>query len=115
MKYGARVNGGASLTLALAKALPTAMRGNVIELTKLHTEPEYRNQGHARDLLAQVCFEADLSRKFLLLNVKPASDCPMTAKQLADFYLGFGFMPLPGPEILMTRPFTGAMGIGLLT
>jgi hypothetical protein len=112
MKYGTRIEGAASLKLAIPTALPDHMRGQVIEVRSLRTEPTERNKGAASDLMLSVCLEADMARKFLFLCVEPDIDSPVDETGLVNFYMRFGFMPIQAKPILMTRPFAGAMGAG---
>lgn len=109
MKYGRREFGAASLELCLPKALPQHMRKNVIELRALYTEPQYRGNGFATDLLHDVCLEADLARKFLFLCVSPGEDGPLGLEKLANWYHKFGFTTIQASPLLMTRPFVGAL------
>jgi predicted GNAT family acetyltransferase len=107
LKYGTRTQGHASLRVNVAKALPTAMRGRVYEISHVRTEPEYRAQGHATDLMAMACLDADLAGKFLMIHVQPDSDSPLNLATLAKFYGKFGFAPIQAAPLLMVRPCLG--------
>lgn len=114
MKLGRREFGGSSLQLCLPRALPQHMRKDVVELRALRTEPEYRGNGFATDLMLDVCLEADLARKFLFLCVEPGDDCPISLEALASWYHKFGFTTIQASPLLMTRPHVGArMGIAV--
>jgi predicted GNAT family N-acyltransferase len=109
MKYGARTNGHASLSLRVATSLPQSMRKNVIELHALRTNPNARQAGHATDLMIETCLEADLAQRFLMLAVEPSDDCPIDQTTLSNFYMRFGFAPIQtSPVVLMVRPYAGA-------
>jgi len=108
MRYGERSNGYASLRLAVPRGLPREMRGPVVELRDLKTNPpSARRQGHARDLMEKVTAEADRDRFFLFLHVDPTGD--MNAQDLLIFYGRLGFVPIQAEPLLMVRPFAGAI------
>lgn len=101
MPVGLRNFGPASLKIGVPSALPHKMREKVRELSSFTTEAEHRGHGFARDLMAQVCFEADLSGTWLFLHVDPEDDTDRT--RLANFYLSCGFEPIQAEPLLMIR------------
>lgn len=107
MKPGLRTSGHASIKVNVAKALPQHMRANVFEVSHVRTEPEYRGQGHATNLMMKACLDADLAGKFLMVHVQPDSDSPMDLNRLAGFYGKFGFAPIQADPLLMVRPCVG--------
>lgn len=109
MKYGPRTNDGASCKIAVPTALPSHMRGRVVELRSLRTIPDKRGQGHAADLMLGICIEADMSRTFLFLAVEPDDDGPLDTHSLSQFYMKFGFLPIQSDPPLMARPYVGAL------
>ena len=109
MRYGTRIEGHASLKLAVPTALPSAMRGKVVELRSLRTEPDHRGEGHATNLMLATTLEADMHRYFLFLHVKPDEDGPLDEARLANWYNKFGFTTIQADPLLMVRPHVGAM------
>ena len=107
MTPGTRTHGHASLKVGVAKALPQAMRRQVMEVSAVRTEPEYRNRGDAGALMFATCTDADLAGKFLLVHVEPAPDSPLDQQRLAEFYARFGFAPIQADPLLMVRPCIG--------
>lgn len=81
------------------------MRGPVVEIRSLKTEPAHRRQGHAQRLMAEVTREADRSARFLLLAVEPTGE--MGLQDLANFYGRHGFVPIQADPLLMVRPYKG--------
>lgn len=104
MRYGVRTKGHASLKVGVAKALPQHMRGSILEVSHVRTEPEYRNQGEAKMLMLDVCLDADVDEKFLLVLVEPDSDSPMDLEALTNWYASIGFAPIQAEPLLMVRP-----------
>lgn len=92
---GSKMLGPASLKLRYSQAVPANMRGNVREVTALHTPESQRNQGHASRLMQKTCAEADARQIVLVLT----ADTPA----LADWYARFGFDVLPGSALFMAR------------
>lgn len=104
MRYGTRIEGHASLKLAVPTALPDNMRGNVVELRSLRTDPDHRGQGDATKLLLSAIMEADINRYFLFLHVQPDEDGPLDKSALANWYHRFGFTTIQADPLLMVRP-----------
>lgn len=109
MKLGPRSNDQASLRLVKPRALPAHMHGDIVELTGLRTSPAHRQQGHATDLMLDVCLEADMAQRFLFLCVEP--DGGMEINDLAKFYVRHGFMPIQADPLLMIRPHVAVRGM----
>lgn len=109
MNLGPRTNDHASLKLVKPRALPPHMQGDVVELTGLRTAPAHRGQGYAGDLLRDVCLEADMAQRFLFLCVNPGGG--LTLKDLTQFYMRHGFMPIQANPILMIRPPVAVRGM----
>lgn len=107
MNYGQRIQGNSSLTLRVATALPQHMRGKVIEVHDLRTHPDHRGNGEAHSLMLATTLEADMNNRFLLVCVEPGGDSPMDAKQLGNWYLSHGFVPIQSDPMLMIRPCAG--------
>lgn len=113
MAPGTRTEGHASLKVNVAKALPQTMRANVMELTDVRTDPAHRGQGEATNLMMRTCMEADIARKFLLVQVEPSDDSPLDFTGLSNFYMRFGFVPIQTtPAMLMVRPCTARIKYG---
>lgn len=110
MKYGTRIEGHASLKLAVPTALPNKMRGNVVELRSLRTDPDHRDKGEATRLMLSTTLEADMMRYFLFLHVQPDEDSPLDKEKLANWYNKFGFSTIQADPLLMVRPHVGARG-----
>ena len=107
MTPGVRHHGHASCKVGVAKALPLHMRKQVMEVSSIRTEPEYRGRGDATMLMFKTCTDADAAGKFLLLHVEPDADSPLGRDELADFYRRFGFNPIQDDPLLMVRPCIG--------
>jgi len=107
MTPGIRHYGHASLKVGVAKALPVAMRRQVLEVSSVRTEPEYRGRGDASALVFATCTDADLAGKFLLVHVEPDPDSPLDQQALAEFYARYGFTPIQADPLLMVRPCIG--------
>ena len=76
---------------------------NLLEVKSVHTEPESRNKGHASQLLADVCKEADDSRTLLVLAPEPYDNGELNAEQLAAWYAKNGFAAIDVESPLMCR------------
>lgn len=105
---GKHSNAYASCRIAYPTTLPDEMQGPILELRSLKTRKDKRRKGFASALMTEVCIEADLHRRFLLLCVEPEDDTPLEA--LANFYVKHGFQPIQAEPLLMLRPFAGAYG-----
>jgi len=104
MKPGKRTNGPAGLRLSYCVAAPAHLRGGMLEITSLLTAVGERGKGHASELLASVCAEADKAGKLLLIQPQPFDAGSMTQDQLTAWYAGHGFEVLQvEPELLLVR------------
>jgi predicted GNAT family N-acyltransferase len=104
MKYGPRQYMGATCLISVAKALPHDMRGDIVELSKLRTDPQFRRQGYAHELMLTVGVEADMARKVILLKVADGEIGGASKSDLVNFYMRHGFMPIQADPLLMARP-----------
>jgi N-acetylglutamate synthase-like GNAT family acetyltransferase len=112
MKYGTRIEGHASLKLAVPTALPQNIRGRVVELRSLRTHPDHRGAGEATKLMLATTVEADMHRYFLMLHVQPDEDSPLDQAGLANWYHKFGFSTIQADPMLMVRPCVSAVRNG---
>lgn len=102
MTPGLRTHKSATLRIAEPTGLPEDMRDGVREIVSLTSED--RGKGHAKALLWQVCAEADIQGKVLMLTVDPAPNA-LTFDQLKRFYGRFGFVEIqPEPCLMARRP-----------
>lgn len=77
-------------TVKPSKTLPAG----VLELSNVFTEPAYRKQGYATELIKQITNAADESKTVLALMCKP---------ELTKWYERFGFAVIQKQPILMAR------------
>lgn len=103
MKYGRREYMGASLIVAVARALPMHMRNRVMMITKLETPTQFRRQGYANTLLGLVAAEADIAGKTLMLKVGDGMIGGADKQSLVQFYQRHGFVPIQAEPLLMAR------------
>lgn len=103
MKYGTREHMGASLKVGVASGLPVHMRGDIIEISSVFTKPQFRRQGYASELIAQVALEADLARKMLLVRVDEGLIGGADKQALINLYGRHGFVPVQAEPLLMVR------------
>jgi N-acetylglutamate synthase-like GNAT family acetyltransferase len=107
MRYGIRKFGGASCLVSAALGVPEKMRKDIREISKLQCDPEQQGQGHATELLRDICKEADTKRMVLMLTVEPyGNSAPLTKDQLADWYgTTFDFNPIQQEPLILARMF----------
>lgn len=106
LMIGMREYGASTLKLSIPKALPEHLQVNIRELSHLNTLEAKRCKGHAGALLSTVCYEADKSRKVLILEPKPTDGRKQS--KLVKFYEKFGFKKVQSnPTILMARKVHG--------
>lgn len=98
---GLRGHNGATLRLAIATGLPKHMQGKVREVVSFQSEHE--GQGHASELLKQVCEEADTSAMTLMVSVEPFGDEKLDTEQLKVWYAKHGFIEIQVTPCLMAR------------
>lgn len=91
---GKRNHEGASCNVRLA-AVPLSLKGSVLEINDLKTEPGMRGRGLATKLVAKICKEADLAKKLLILIADNVS--------LEKWYNKHGFERIQDSPILMLR------------
>lgn len=106
MQIGLRSFKSASLRIAEPQAFDdqpdyVAYRAGIREVVDLKAGNP--REGHATRLLHNVCTEADVEAKVLLLTVQQYDDGPDNS-QLIKFYRKFGFVPVQDePAVLMAR------------
>ena len=104
MIVGPRSHGPASLQVRVCMALPNHLRERTRELVKVHTPAADQGNGHATELLAQVCQEADEAGLTLVLWPRPyGDDITLSAGMLSDWYARFGFRQIQPDPVLMAR------------
>lgn len=106
MTPGTRQHGPATLKLSYSTVVPAHLRGNLLEVTNVHTPEDQRGKGYGSMLLQKVCTEADENAKVLMLTAD--------TKELAEWYATFGFNALQAkPVVLMARK-PGSLGVAKL-
>jgi len=65
---------------------------------------EDRRKGYATALLRDVCLDADMHAKTLLIFVRPYIGSEMTKQQLRAWYARLGFQAIQEQPLLMARP-----------
>lgn len=97
-------HGHATCKLGYSQAIPAHLRGNMLEISSLEVPAEHQNKGHARDLIAEICQNADNDRMCLMVMVEPFG-AGLDQVALADWYARrFGFFSIQdSPALLMVR------------
>tara|TARA_R110000823_G_C15937072_1_gene500045 strand:- start:2719 stop:3093 length:375 start_codon:yes stop_codon:yes gene_type:complete len=104
MIAGQRTSGPASLKVRVSLALPKHLRDKTREITKVHTPAAEQGNGHATELLQQVCDEADAAGLTLVLWPRPyGDDIALSQAQLQAWYARFGFRVIQPAPVLMAR------------
>lgn len=87
-----------------AEVVSTTIAGaeGVLEVVRVFTDPEARQQGYATELLKAICNDADIEGRVLLLNPKPFGRVAGLA-DLAPWYTRFGFAVIQKSPVLMAR------------
>jgi N-acetylglutamate synthase-like GNAT family acetyltransferase len=83
-------NEHAKATVKASNTLPAG----VLEISNVFTEPVYRKQGYATELIKQITDAADESKTVLALMCKA---------ELTRWYARFGFVTIQQKPILMAR------------
>lgn len=83
-------NEHAKATVKLSATLPAG----VLEISNVFTEPAFRKQGYATELIKQITNAADESKTVLALMCKA---------ELTRWYARFGFVTIQQTPILMAR------------
>lgn len=73
----------------------------ILEVVRVWTEPEHRNQGSASALMMEITRDADKSATVLLL--KPAPFGRVGVLDLVGWYGRFGFVVIQNKPVLMAR------------
>lgn len=106
MKPGIYEEGPARLRLSYCSQIAQHLRGNLLELSSLVTDPEWRGKGYATALMWKTVRACDLNKMALLLNVQPFDDEPLDTEALSAWYRRFGFRDLPGsPGVMFRMPY----------
>lgn len=85
-------------------SLPRSRVGDAVYILKIVTEPQFRGQGRASDLLSEICEAADEYAVVLFLEVEQMDGGAMEPTELAEWYWRHGFrgdmdemIRIPGP------------------
>lgn len=73
----------------------------VLELVRVWTDPEARKQGFATELLKDICNDADIDGRVLMLNPKTFGSVGLA--NLVPWYHRFGFDVIQKNPVLMAR------------
>jgi len=85
-------------------ALPKHLRERTREIVKIHTPAAEQGNGHATDLMREVCDEADQAGIVLVLWPSPyGDDIALSAGMLRDWYARFGFRQIQSEPVMMAR------------
>ena len=103
--------GAASLDLSYSGIVPPEDRDRVIEISNLFTLPAERGNNAANSLMQEVCEQADMANKLLMLMPEAFGNGGLTTDELIDWYSRkFGFITLQSiPKVILIRlPLTAA-------
>lgn len=105
MPLGVRHYENASCKIRLCTAIPNQIRMKCRELVSLDVPENLRRTGMAKELMVNVCDEADACEMLLLIFPEPFGAGPkMTQAQLVDWYMTFGFQVIQvKPKMMMAR------------
>ena len=105
MKPGTVSLGPCTLRLAYSALVPPNMRGDALEIADLLTIPSERGKNHANSLMQEVCEQADMAGKLLLLMPEKYGQDGLTTEQLSDWYQRrHGFVVLQhSPKTILVR------------
>ena len=86
-----------------AEVVNTTIEGaeGVLEVVRVWTDPEMRKQGFATELLKDICNDADIEGRVLMLNPRPFGQKGL--ENLAPWYTRFGFSIIQTNPVLMAR------------
>lgn len=86
-----------------AEVVTTTIAGaeGVLEVVRVWTDPEARKQGFATELIKDICNDADIEGRVLMLNPKPFGRVGL--ENLAPWYERFGFAVIQRNPVLMAR------------
>lgn len=86
-----------------AEVVNTTIEGadGVLEVVRVWTDPEARKQGYATKLMKDVCNDADIEGRVLMLNPKPFGRVGL--EDLPKWYARFGFAVIQKKPVLMAR------------
>lgn len=105
MPVGVRYYENASCKIRVCTAIPNQLRTKTRELLSLDVPENLRRQGMAKELMMNVCDEADACEMLLLLFPEPyGSGEKMEKGKLIDWYTTFGFQVIQvTPKVMMAR------------
>ena len=113
MNTGQRKHEQATLELHESEAIPPEMRSRVREILRLYVPSHHRKKGLARELMRQVCEEADATGIVLMLWPRQYGDGEMETQNLIAWYRQFGFIETqPAPVLMMRQPRTPVIAVG---
>lgn len=97
-------NEHASCEVVANPDIPAEMQDGVREIARVWTDAEHRKQGYATELMKQVCEDADVDRKVLILTPRPYdSGAGISKDKLIEWYKRFGFVVTQKTPVLMAR------------
>ena len=87
-----------------AEVLATTIKGaeGVLELVRVWTDSDARKQGYATELLKDICNDADIEGRVLMLHPRPFGS-GKGLENLAPWYERFGFAVIQRNPVLMAR------------
>lgn len=103
MNPGIRTNGPASLELVHMAGIEESVKAGLLEVKSVHTVETQRRQGHASNLMALLCKEADQDGTILVLTPARYGNGPLGRLQLQRWYEAFGFKVIQDMPVLMCR------------
>ena len=94
-------NEHSSAEVVVPTTLPKSLEG-VLELVRVWTDPEYREQGFATELMQSIIHDADVEGVVLMLQ--PRAFGAKGLEDLQPWYARFGFTVIQrSPVVLMAR------------
>lgn len=105
MPIGTRFYENASCKIRFCVAIPNQLRSKTREVVSLDVPTNLRRRGMAKELMIDVCDEADACKILLVLFPEPfGTDPKMSQKQLIDWYGKFEFQVVQvEPKVMMVR------------
>ena len=105
MPVGVRHYENASCKIRFCTAIPNQLRSKTRELISLDVPENLRRQGMAKELMTNVCDEADACEMLLLLFPEPFGPGEkMSQNELINWYGKFGFQTIQvKPKVMMAR------------
>jgi N-acetylglutamate synthase-like GNAT family acetyltransferase len=105
MPVGTRFYENASCKIRFCVAIPNQMRSKTRELVSMDVPVNLRRQGMAKELMINICDEADECSMLVIVFPEPfGSGEKMTEEQLIEWYTKFGFQVIQAaPKTIMAR------------